>query len=139
MELLTILIACIFILLSALHFCWAAGSSWGIDGAIPKTPDGEWVMQPKKMDSAIVGLGLLLFAVFYLIQADYIMMNLPSWAVKIAGWLIPSIFFLRAIGDFKYVGFFKRIKTTDFARNDTNFYSPLCLTIAAIGFIIEIL
>ncbi|MEQ8905863.1 DUF3995 domain-containing protein [Ekhidna sp.] len=139
MYLLTLSIVSIFLLLSLLHFSWAMGGSWGFEASIPKTTDGEWVMKPKKTDSAIVGLGLLLFAIFYLIRADHIPFELPPWAVNIAEWLIPSIFLFRAIGDFKYVGFFKKVKTTEFARNDSNFFSPLCIVIALIGFIIGII
>ncbi|TKI67695.1 DUF3995 domain-containing protein [Lysinibacillus mangiferihumi] len=42
------------------------------------------------------------------------------------------IFLIRAIGDFKYVGFFKKIKHSQFARNDTWLYSPLCLFISLV-------
>ena len=45
--------------------------------------------------------------------------------------LIATAFTLRAVGEFKYVGFFKRIRGTQFARMDTRFYSPLCLGVAA--------
>jgi hypothetical protein len=36
----------------------------------------------------------------------------------------------RAVGDFKYVGFSKRVRGTPFARLDTWIYSPLCLLLA---------
>lgn len=38
---------------------------------------------------------------------------------------------LRGVGEFRYVGLFKRVKGSRFARNDTRFYSPLCLMLAA--------
>ena len=38
---------------------------------------------------------------------------------------------VRAIGDFGYVGFFKRKGGNPFARLDTRVYSPLCLLLAA--------
>ena len=34
---------------------------------------------------------------------------------------------VRAVGDRKYVGFFKRVRDTEFARRDSRIYSPLCL------------
>jgi hypothetical protein len=40
---------------------------------------------------------------------------------------LAIVLIIRAIGDFKYVGFFKRIKNTPFARYDTQYYAPLCL------------
>jgi hypothetical protein len=39
---------------------------------------------------------------------------------------------LRAIGDFRYVGFFKRIRDSKFARLDTLAYSPLCAALAVL-------
>jgi lipopolysaccharide/colanic/teichoic acid biosynthesis glycosyltransferase len=37
----------------------------------------------------------------------------------------------RAVGEFKYVGFFKRVRDSKFATLDTFVYSPLCLLLAA--------
>ena len=65
--------------------------------------------------------------------------DLPDWIIKYGGWIIPIIFILRAIGEFKYVGFFKRIKQTEFGKLDTKFFSPLCLTIGLIGILIELM
>ena len=42
----------------------------------------------------------------------------------------------RAIGEFKYVGFFKKVGGSAFARMDTLLYSPLCLALSvAIAFV----
>jgi hypothetical protein len=35
----------------------------------------------------------------------------------------------RAVGDFNYIGFFKRRRTTAFAGLDTRLYSPLALAL----------
>ena len=42
---------------------------------------------------------------------------------------LAAAFIGRAIGDFNYVGFFKRRKTTVFAGLDTRVYSPLALAL----------
>jgi hypothetical protein len=52
--------------------------------------------------------------------------------VRIAVWLLAAVFALRAIGDFRYVGFFKRVRNTGFARLDTRAYSPLCAGLAVL-------
>lgn len=52
---------------------------------------------------------------------------------------IAVIFALRAIGDFRYIGFFKKATGTLFARNDTRYYSPLCIMIAVLSLIIALL
>lgn len=38
-------------------------------------------------------------------------------------------FIVRAIGDFKYVGFFKKIYNSSFASLDTRYFSPLILVL----------
>lgn len=37
-----------------------------------------------------------------------------------------------------YIGFFKKIKNTRFGRNDTKYYSPLCLLIGLLAIVLEI-
>lgn len=136
MNILAIILFVIFIALSLLHISWGLGGSWGFEDSIPKNEEGKWMLKPKKLDSIIVGIGLLFFGLFYLIKVGLFTLELPAIAITMASWIIPGIFLLRAIGDFRYVGFTKKIKTTTFAKKDTNYYSPLCLGIALIGFIL---
>lgn len=96
------------------------------------------MLNPTRRDSLIVGVGLLFFATFYLLKVRGIELDLPTWVMKAAGWLIPLIFLLRAMGDFKYIGFFKKVKETDFAVRDTRFYSPLCLFIGLNGVFVAV-
>lgn len=138
MNVLIILLSIIFLCLSLIHLNWAIGGKWGFDNALPTNEKGERVLNPRKIDSAIVGVGLLFFAIFYFLKLEYVSINYQKW-INYMGWIIPIIFILRAIGDLKYVGFFKRIKTTKFARLDTKYYSPLCLLIGVIGIIIALI
>ncbi|WP_281635816.1 DUF3995 domain-containing protein [Flavobacterium marginilacus] len=46
---------------------------------------------------------------------------------------------MRAIGDFNYVGFFKKIKLAKFGKNDTKYFSPLCLIIGILTLILELI
>uniref|UniRef100_UPI0040473D27 DUF3995 domain-containing protein n=1 Tax=Roseivirga sp. TaxID=1964215 RepID=UPI0040473D27 len=137
--LLSLFLSLIFIVLGGLHFYWALGGAFGFSASLPTKATGERVLNPTKFASAIVGIGLTAFGVFYLFQSELIAYALPEWLMISGGWLIPTLFQLRAIGDFKYVGFFKSIKATAFAKLDTQFFSPLCLLIAAIGYIIQLL
>jgi hypothetical protein len=41
---------------------------------------------------------------------------------------------LRAIGEFRYVGLFKRVRESRFAALDTRVYTPLCVALAAAVF-----
>ena len=135
---LSILLSIIFIGLGIIHFNWVIGGKFGFSESLPTKETGEKVLNPKKMDSAIVGIGLTVFGVFYFLKSGLIEFSQPEWVLKYVGWIIPSIFLLRAIGEFKYVGFFKKVKKTEFAKWDTKLFSPLCLAIAAIGIIIQL-
>ncbi len=135
---LCLLEAILFLTLALIHFNWAIGNSWGLDAALPTNENGERVLSPKKIDSAIVGFGLMLFASFYFIKSSIFPVVLPAFVLAYGGWTISLIFLLRAIGDFRYVGFFKRIKETVFAKMDTKYYAPLCLLLSILGIILEL-
>ncbi|MEO7175546.1 MAG: DUF3995 domain-containing protein [Saprospiraceae bacterium] len=135
---LSILLSLILIVLGLIHFNWAIGGTFGFAESLPTKENGERVLNPKKIDSAIVGLGLTAFAIFYALRAGLMDYNLPEWIMKYTGWIIPIIFLLRAIGEFKNVGFFKTVKNTDFGKIDTKLFSPLCLIIGIVGIIIQL-
>lgn len=121
----------IFIFLAGIHFYWAMGGKAGGKYALPTNEEGVKVLNPKMIDCIIVGLGFLAFGGIYL--NNFIDLHLPQIIFTIGFWLVPSIFLTRAMGDFKYVGFFKTIKNTTFAKADTKFFSPFCLLIGGIG------
>lgn len=133
---LSILLSIIFIVLGIIHFNWVIGGKFGFSESLPTKKNGERVLNPKKMDSAIVGIGLTAFGIFYILESGLVDMNPPEWIMKYGSWVIPSVFLLRSIGEFKYVGFFKKVKKTDFAKWDKKLFSPLCL---AIGIIIQLI
>ncbi len=127
----------IFLLISLLHVYWAFGGKWAMNAVIPtKTGSQEKMFQPGIMATLIVAIGLLLFAMLMLANLDWFNQFINKKYIGYATIVIASIFLLRAIGDFKYAGFFKRIKDTDFARNDTRIYSPLCLILSVNAFLI---
>lgn len=127
--------AFILLIISLLHFYWMLGGAWGFQQALPTTAEGKLVLQPKAFECAVVAIGLLGMSFYTLIYADILPFELPFFVEKYTIWLLASIFMLRAVGDFKYVGFTKTIKNTPFSRLDTQFYSPLCLFLS-ISFIL---
>ncbi|XCF05646.1 DUF3995 domain-containing protein [Tamlana crocina] len=135
---LTISLSIVLITLGAIHFNWVAGGTFGFAESLPTKESGERVLNPKKIDSAIVGTGLTLFGIFYIFKSGMTENILPNWLLEYGGWIIPIIFILRAIGEFKYVGFFKSVNKTNFAKLDTKLYSPLCLFIGAVGIAIQL-
>ncbi len=129
-----LLLSLIFLALTILHLAWATGSTFGLAVALPTDESGVRVLNPGKVDCIVVALGLVSFSLFYLLRSGLVGFALPALLIAIASWLIPSIFMLRAIGDFRYVGLFKKVRQTPFGRMDTRFYVPLCVLIGAIGF-----
>ncbi|MDC8000062.1 DUF3995 domain-containing protein [Aequorivita todarodis] len=135
---LSILLSLILIALGIIHFNWAIGGKFGFAESLPTNENGERVLNPRKIDSAIVGIGLTTFGIFYSMKSGLIDYHPPEWIINFGGWLIPAIFILRAIGEFNYVGFFKTVKNTAFGKLDTRLFSPLCLLIGILGIIIQL-
>jgi hypothetical protein len=129
----------IFVTIAVLHFYWGLGGHWGIDNAAPANERGERVLKTSPASCFVVGSGLLFFASYYLMHVINVTLPLSTMILNSVGWIIPGIFLLRAIGDFNYVGFTKKIKDTTFGRLDTTYFAPLCLLIAVLGFTVEVL
>ena len=91
--------------LSVIHFNWVIGGSWGFTNALPTNLEGKRILNPKKLYSDIIAIGLLSFAIYFLIYGGILEVGLPNWLLSYGIWIISGIFLLRAVGDFKYVGF----------------------------------
>lgn len=131
----------LFLFLSFLHMYWAAGGKWGSGAVIPTKDHHTKVMMPGAIPTLTVAFGLLFFGgVVFLNAFDTSLNTLPGVSLirKYGLGLIAAIFILRAVGDFNYVGFFKKVRNTAFARNDTRYYSPLCLLIGALSITLEL-
>lgn len=131
-----IVLILIFFVIGLIHISWVFGHEYGFRASLPMKETGELLFLPKKIDCLIVGLGLLAFGFYYLVNSGLFEMAFPIWLVNYGKWVIPSIFIIRSIGDFRYVGFFKSIKSTSFGKLDTKFFSPLCLLIGVLGLIV---
>jgi hypothetical protein len=132
----SIALVLIFISIAFLHLYWAVGGRWAIDSVVPTNVQGEKVLKTSPASCLVVGTGLLVFSGYYLVQVVDIEWSLWNGLVNAMGWVIPSIFLARAIGDFRYVGFTKKIRSTIFAKLDTAYFAKLCLLIAALGYIV---
>lgn len=78
----------------------------------------------------MVAFGLVMMGLLVLQRGSLVNIPIPVWLENYGLWIVVGIFIVRAIGDFKYVGFFKKIKHTAFGQNSTKYYSPLCLIIS---------
>lgn len=115
----------ILLLLGLLHFYWGFGGRWGWDAALPER-DGIKVLRPRAFDCFVVGFGLTAFAGLHLHQIGWLPISVPDWITEYGLWVISGLFLLRVVGDFRYVGLFKRVRDSRFAQLDTRYYVPLC-------------
>jgi hypothetical protein len=123
----------IFFFIALLHFYWSLGGQWGKQAAIPTRNDGSPVIRPGFLPTFIVALTLSAFAMFSLTELYFFHLPINTGVRKLGFGLIGVIFFARAVGDFRYVGFLKKIGNTAFGRNDTKFYSPFCFMIGMLN------
>ena len=128
----------VFLALSVIHIYWAFGGKRAVESTLPTTPDGQFLFKPGLLSTLVVALGLLIFAVITVGDSGVLDPWIDRPYFHFGTWAITLIFTLRAIGDFNFIGFTKKIKGTQFARNDSKIYSPLCLGIASFSFLIVI-
>jgi hypothetical protein len=135
----SILLIAIFLFLSGIHIYWAYGGVWGSEAVIPTKNNNVKVMAPGLIATLIVAFGLLVFSLVVFLNLMSTEYKMPGWLYsinKVGLWAIAGIFILRAIGDFNYVGFFKKTRNTAFGKNDTKYYSPLCFVIGVLSIIL---
>ena len=124
MFIVSIIVASILSMTALLHFYWAFGGLYGIYSAGPKLEGRKEFIPPKFITFIVACLisGLAVLAIW---------LQTPTSPFKeqlsYVGYFVSFIFIIRSIGDFKYVGFFKKIYNSDFAKKDTVYFSPLCL------------
>lgn len=125
--------------ISLIHLYWFAGGKWGFSQVIPTKLNGEVVLKPKWIDSLFVGVFLLIIAILFATKANLFQIEMiPEWFLKYGLYIVSGVFILRAVGEFKYVGFFKKVTETKFAKNDSKYFSPLCLFLGVIAILIEV-
>ncbi|TYR35825.1 DUF3995 domain-containing protein [Sphingobacterium phlebotomi] len=135
-----IILIIIFLLLSGLHMYWGVGGQWGNGAVIPTKDDNVKGTMPGAILTFIVALGLLSFGLVVFLNVVELNFKSSLWLdliQKYGLWIIAGIFIIRAIGEFNYVGFFKKYKQTKFGQRDTKYYSPLCLLIGLLTIVLE--
>ena len=134
---LSILLAIVFAAIALLHFYWALGGSAASMAAIP-TVGGKQAFTPSAFATVMVALAFVAAMLVALGQVGFLGEMVPHWIFRTGLFVISVMFLLRAIGEFRLVGFFKTFTGTPFATMDTWVYSPLCLAIAVIAFIVAL-
>ena len=131
MNVLTLITLMLLALISLAHFYWVFGGEKGLDAVLP-TQEGERLLNPSKALTLLVAILILGFAFVVYTLAFGEASELSIYL----GWSISAIFFIRVIGDFNMLGFFKKIKGTKFAEYDSKFFVPLCIYLSfSVGFV----
>jgi hypothetical protein len=124
------LVCAVFVLLALWHVRMAFAKATSQGGAVPSV-DGKPLFVPSRRATLLVALVLLLFAVLVAATAGIIPLGLPLAVLSWLSYALALGLLARAVGEFRYVGFFKRVRGSRFAFLDTLVYSPLCLLLSA--------
>lgn len=131
-QVLACILCLVFAILAALHLYWAMGGKLALQGAVPTVGDRP-VFEPGPLFAIGIAAALVAAAMVSARRADLLSLGLPVWFSRLGTWMLALVFALRAIGEFRYVGFFKRVRGTLFARRDSLVYSPLSAVISALS------
>jgi fatty acid desaturase len=123
---LSVFVAVVMSVVALLHFYWAFGGKYGLASAGPKL-EGEKQFIPSGKLIFIVACLMLALAVLPI----QLVTPLPIFENVIAyvGFIVAVVFIIRGVGDFKYVGLFKKVYNSNFARLDTRYFSPLIIVL----------
>jgi hypothetical protein len=134
------LVAAAFAAIALIHVYWAFGGSLGGEAAVPRAaiaPGAEShaprppAFVPTRAATLAVAAALAIVALLVALQAGWFGASLQHGALRAVIGVVAAAMFVRAIGDFRLVGFFKRRTESRFAQLDSWFYSPLCVLLGA--------
>jgi ABC-type uncharacterized transport system permease subunit len=125
----------IFAALALVHVYWAFGGRAMKMGAIPQVA-GRRAFSPSPIATLAVAFALLAAGLVISAVAEIIHAPVPHQILDTLIFGLALVLFARAIGDFRLVRFFKKVRGTPFARLDSAFYSPLCLALAVAVFLV---
>ena len=140
MQATIIMLVCLLLAsISLIHVYWAFGGKWAVDSVIPMQ-DNKPLFKPGFFGSMIVAVLLVIAIGVILSFIELLKIPFLSQTLSYYGTIALGVVFLfRAIGDFKFLGFFKKIKDSNFAKWDTRIHSPLCAFLSALIFLILVM
>jgi hypothetical protein len=133
-----VLLISAYVALSLLHVYWACGGRWGWNAVLPEQPTPPapdsatarvTLFTPSRAATLGVACGLAMAALLVSLRAGLFAPPLRHWALNTILTMMAAVFLVRAIGDFHWVGFFKKAGGSTFAYLDTAIYSPLCVAL----------
>ena len=127
---LAVIVCAIFLAIALWHLYMAWSPATGANGSVPST-DGKPIFVPSFRATILVAVMLVLFAGLVASTAGLLQLAVPTATLRLLSYLLATGLFARAVGDFRFVGFFKSVRGTRFATLDYFLYSPICLLLAA--------
>jgi hypothetical protein len=128
-------LAAIFLGLGAMHVYWGLGGRSGHAAGVPSL-DGQRLFTSSRRATLVVATALFVAALVISGTAGWVGDVVPVRVFRVLTLILSFVFLLRAIGDFRYIGFFRRPSESTFAYWDMRLYSPLCLFIAAAALVL---
>ena len=126
---LAIVLIAIFAFLASVHVYWAFGGRFAKMAAVPQLR-GSPSFVPGRMATLLVACCLFACAALIGAATGFIAAPVPAIVIRWGCYGLALLLLLRAIGDFRLVGFFKTVRGSRFAWLDSALYSPLCLALA---------
>ncbi|ADV68132.1 DUF3995 domain-containing protein [Deinococcus maricopensis] len=125
-------VVAVLLALSGLHVYWALGGRRGVAVAVPTSPNGAQLFRPSILATLMVACALGLAALLVLAAHGVLRAPVPEVLLIVGERALACVFLLRALGEFRYVGLFRRVRATPFARWDAWLFTPLCLLLGVV-------
>ena len=127
-QLVALMAAATLALIALVHAYWGLGGRVAKSAALPEV-DGKAAFTPRGSLTLVVAAALVSAALLIAITGGVLSLPVPRALARGLTGLLALVFIARAVGDFRLVGFFKRVRGTRFARLDSAVYAPLCLVL----------
>ncbi|MEP7129842.1 MAG: DUF3995 domain-containing protein [Sphingomicrobium sp.] len=118
------------------HAHWALGGRLGLSVSLPQRPDGTPVMAHRfswwRAAAGAIALLLGVLALLLLDRVHVLALPLPDAVERAALLAVGVAFVARALVPNRFVGFFKTLRGTRWAKYDTRLYSPLFLLLGVL-------
>jgi Protein of unknown function (DUF3995) len=122
------LVAAAIAALGLMHVYWALGGRAGKSAAVPEI-NGQRAFVPTTAGTLAVAAALFFAASVVAIAGGLFGVGGFKSFFRLLAYGLSATFIARAVGDFRLVGFFKRVRDTRFAWLDTFVFAPGCLAV----------
>lgn len=130
-----VLLTATFVILALLHVYWSFGGELGHSASVPSV-SGKRLFNPSPRETLMVAIALVACACAISGAIGWLGEAVPASVFRAVTMVVSLVFLLRAIGDFRYVGFFQHGGDSPFVYWDLRLYSPLCLLIGAAALVV---